>query len=299
MPYRYTWSNGNNAGNTIAALCPGTYSVTVTDAAGCTRTTSSLILNPDTLTLQAIATTAYCSGACIGTGLALPAGGYGAYGFLWSDPAQQTTVRATHLCQGSYTVTVTDAGNCSASATIIVQYSDSLPTVTASVDTSLIFKGQTVVLHGQPMGSYAYGWTPSAGLGQTDIPEPHATPLETTIYTLTVTDSNGCSNNDTVRIEVKNLSCTEPEFFIPNAFTPNTDNKADVFMVQGYSIASLHMSIYDRWGEKVFETNNPSEGWDGTFNGKALAPDVYVYMVDGVCWDKQSFKRKGNVTLVR
>lgn len=80
-----------------------------------------------------------------------------------------------------------------------------------------------------------------------------------------------------------------PLFFIPNAFTPNGDANNDIFRVRGEQIRELLVRVYDRWGEKVFETTTPGKGWDGTYKGKKVNPGVFVYYVESVCFNNEKF----------
>jgi gliding motility-associated-like protein len=114
-----------------------------------------------------------------------------------------------------------------------------------------------------------------------------------------MTDLLGCSNTDTVTIVVEEVICEEPEIFIPNAFTPNGDDNNDRVFVRGNTIREMTFRIYNRWGEKVFETNDPSIGWDGTYGGKAATPAVYVYYLEAICFDNQNFYKQGNISLIR
>ncbi len=93
----------------------------------------------------------------------------------------------------------------------------------------------------------------------------------------------------------------EPEavVYIPNIFSPNSDGQNDIFRVRGENIETLHLTVYNRWGEKVFEGNEPKAAWDGTFINKACPAGVYYYMAEiGFVGGKREM-RKGNVTLVR
>ena len=87
--------------------------------------------------------------------------------------------------------------------------------------------------------------------------------------------------------------------FIPNAFSPNKDGQNDKLYVRGPFIESFIFRVYDRWGELVWETTNLSEGWDGTFRGKLLDPDVYDYYLQATCVGGLENIIKGNVTLIR
>jgi gliding motility-associated-like protein len=85
--------------------------------------------------------------------------------------------------------------------------------------------------------------------------------------------------------------------FIPTAFTPNSDGMNDVFRVKGENLQNFKLLVYDRWGEKIYESSNPNEGWDGTYKGRPVQQDTYVYQVTAKnIGDK---KMTGAVTLVR
>ncbi|MCP4441909.1 MAG: gliding motility-associated C-terminal domain-containing protein, partial [Aureispira sp.] len=133
----------------------------------------------------------------------------------------------------------------------------------------------------------------------TTIYNPVVTPTVTTVYNLTVTNSKGCSNQDSIVMNIKPPQCSNPNVFVPNAFTPNNDGQNDVLYVRGANIRELYFAVYDRWGEKVFETTSLDIGWDGTFKGKTLPPDVFGYYLDCKCDDGYTLFQKGNVTLIR
>ena len=84
-----------------------------------------------------------------------------------------------------------------------------------------------------------------------------------------------------------------------NAFSPNGDGVNDILRVRGLNLLELELKIFDRWGELVFETTDQSIGWDGTFKGKEVDPDVYVYHLRVICFDEQENLIKGNITLIR
>lgn len=91
-----------------------------------------------------------------------------------------------------------------------------------------------------------------------------------------------------------------PVVLVPNVFTPNNDTKNDVLHVLGNGIKELHLVIYDRWGEKVFETSNQQDGWDGTYNGKQMNTAVFVYYLTATLSDgTPPLTQKGNISLIR
>lgn len=87
----------------------------------------------------------------------------------------------------------------------------------------------------------------------------------------------------------------------PNAFSPNNDGHSDLFILQGWEncITSFYFVIFDRWGEKVFETENIDEGWDGSFKGKPLDPAVFVYYIKAKDLKGEKVLKKGNISLIR
>ncbi len=299
-PYRYQWNDPLSQTTSDAdSLCAGTYTIQITDSLGCILSNTYNINEPPALNIQTVSTVAYCRGACIGTAQTLVQGGNGGYQYVWSDPAQQQTALAIQLCSGNYTVTVTDSKGCLITDTIQVIYSDSLPMIDATADTNQLYQGQSTTLHADPTINYVINWSPSTSLNSSSSTDPLSTPPQTTTYTLSIIDRNQCSNSDTVTIFVKDVLCTEPEIFIPNAFSPNGDQQNDKLYVRGNTIESMQLVIYDRWGEKVFESTQKNSGWDGTYKGKAVAPGVFAYYLEVICFDQNKFIKKGNITVIR
>ena len=112
--------------------------------------------------------------------------------------------------------------------------------------------------------------------------------------TLTINTANGCNDTYTTIIEKEALS----EVFVPKAFTPNGDYENDILYVRG-GIDAMSIKIYNRWGEKVFESDDQSIGWDGTFNGAPVDPGVFVYHLSTHCAETPESFKKGNITLIR
>lgn len=300
-PYNYQWNDPFLQQSVSAdSLCIGTYSVTVTDSRGCTTVASVTITQPAPLSLNITSQPDYCGGICAGQATAFVSGGNGNYNYSWSDPQNQITSTANGLCPDTISLTVTDQLGCEIQGQMIIGYVDSFPTVDAIADTNLIYQGQSTSLHGIiQAGGLQFLWTPSGSLSDATIQDPIASPNATTTYTVIATDANGCTAEDTVTIYVTEILCNEPEIFIPSAFSPNNDQQNDILYVRGNTIEKVYLAIYDRWGEKIFETNSTSFGWDGTYQGKLLPPDVYVFYVEATCYNKTEFRKKGNITLIR
>jgi gliding motility-associated-like protein len=103
------------------------------------------------------------------------------------------------------------------------------------------------------------------------------------------------------RSGLSNEACQENCVFfsLPNIFTPNGDGINDVYALNGQGFDLKYFRIYNRWGEKVFETNQIDEPWDGTYHGKMYEPEVFVYDLQAVCSSGEVLSKKGNITLIR
>ena len=102
-----------------------------------------------------------------------------------------------------------------------------------------------------------------------------------------------CADTIPVIVEEQNT------FFIPNAFSPNGDGNNDILFVRGKNIQELNLSVYDRWGQRVFQTSDINEGWDGKYRGKEMENAVFVYYLTLTYTDGKTETKKGNVSLIR
>jgi gliding motility-associated-like protein len=124
------------------------------------------------------------------------------------------------------------------------------------------------------------------------------TPEETTTYTVTVTDVDGCTGIASITITVIQPECEE-DVFLPNAFTPNGDDVNSVLFVRSNFVDEMLLIIYNRWNEEVFRSTSQNVGWDGTYKGVDLAPDSYAYYLTVTCVDGFTIERSGNINLIR
>jgi gliding motility-associated-like protein len=118
---------------------------------------------------------------------------------------------------------------------------------------------------------------------------------KTYTVTLIATAANGCQ--DTARRQIETL--IEPAVDVPNAFTPLTGGINSIVFVRGYGITKIKFAIWNRWGQKVFETEDRKVGWDGTYKGVVQPMDVYAYTLEAEFVDGTKAKRKGDITLIR
>lgn len=160
-------------------------------------------------------------------------------------------------------------------------------------DTTVRF-GQAVELNGS--GAVRYNWSPAYNISSITNPAVRVSPYKTTQYILTGYNSKSCFSSDTINVIVIE-DCGE--MYVPNAFTPNNDGTNDVLYVRGICLESLTFMIFNRWGEKVFETADQRNGWDGTYKGEDLNTGVFVYRLEGKTFDGKAYSSKGNITLLR
>lgn len=198
-----------------------------------------------------------------------------------------------------YVYTVINENGCEATDSAFVGVVN-IGEVTATADPSEICIYFTTQLNVNQVPGVTYDWSNGETLNDSTISNPVGTPLETTTYTVTVTDEeSSCEVVSSVTVTVVHPACEEPYVFFPNAFTPNGDGHNDVLYLRGSDVTEVYFIIYNRWGEKMFESNSQSEGWDGTFNGKELGADVYGFYLRVRCGNGEEFIKKGNVTILR
>lgn len=157
--------------------------------------------------------------------------------------------------------------------------------------------GENIVLDACATGDN-YFWQPAEYLNCHDCSNPTASPMLPEInYTATVSNTNGCSINCYYNIQVTDIPS---DIFVPNTFTPNGDGLNDVFLIPEDYIQLLSFQIFDRWGEKLFETTDIHTGWDGTVRGKHALPGVYAYFISYKIYNGgKEYMKTGNITLIR
>ncbi|MWB96913.1 hypothetical protein GON26_21340, partial [Flavobacterium sp. GA093] len=193
--YTYSWAPSGGTAATATGLSAGNYTVTITDANGCTATDSVIITEPTAITTTTSQTNLSCDGGSNGVASVSATGGTGGYTYSWS-PSGGTAATATGLTAGTYTVTITDANSCTATASIILTEPSAFIATTSKTDVSCNSgsNGLASVIATGGTGAYTYSWSPTGGTAAT------ATGLTAGTYTVTVTDANGCTATQTATI---------------------------------------------------------------------------------------------------
>jgi len=292
----FAWSPTTGVNNPAVAspiLSPAiTTLYTVTASTGSCTTTKSFNVTVNTAAnLTVHADTSICSGASFNANTIS-----NGTSFAWtpttgvSNPAIANPVLSpTFTTQYSLTAT---AGSCSNTKSFVVTVTPGA-SISAGSDIT-IFSGQSFQLQGSGTAG-TYLWTPATGLSATNILQPVAKPTVTTNYTLKVTTAQGCSASANVMVTVVN-DCVKPM----QAFTPNGDGFNDTwFVTTGNCVKRVTAIVYNRWGGKVFESNDYKNDWDGKYKGKPVADGTYYFVVHYELVTNTAVDRKGNVTILR
>ncbi len=282
--YFFNWdtSPAQNS-QTVTGLGAGSYTVIVNSLNACSISSTFLLAAPTPIVISTNITDVSCvSGK--GSITATVTGGTPPYQYTWSNAA--TTSTAGNLDPGNYSLLVVDANGCSKnSGPLEVRSIPGGLLVDLGPDRN-ICPGTSVTL---TPGTYAgYLW-------QDNSTGPSYTVNGTGTYYVTVTNTNGCTGSDTVRVKV---DCSD--IYFPSAFTPDADGRNDGFGPVGniLSLSNYGLYVYNRYGQQVFITNDPLHKWDGTFKGAKPNTGSFVWMAEYIL-NGQRQSRKGTVTLIR
>jgi len=225
---------------------------------------------------------------CPGETVVLHAGG--GSGYAWSPIASNSdSLVISPAIGGNYSVGVSDDLGCSDTAFVEVTLFPA-PSVAALGGATLDY-GESTVL--QASGNGTFIWSPDSSLSCITCPDPIAAPITTTVYTVQLTDSNGCKAISAVTVFFRGT------LFVPNTFTPNGDGYNDRFYALGKEIKDFKLMVFDRWGMLLFTTDRLDEGWDGTFHGHDSPIDTYVWRIDLTENDGKQRTVLGHVNLIR
>lgn len=276
----YQWSNSNSVQQqTITAA--GNYSVIGTTAQGCRSYDTLKVLqvypNP-------VVTLADKPGICEGQSVKLDAGNFASY--LWNNGSYSQTINVT--VPGQYYVTVKDVRGCEGSDTTLVPVILPAPAGFLPVDTSICQYG-TIQL--KSIRSYnSYLWSTNQTGNSITISKSGQ-------YWLEVTDKDQCAGRDSIQVAPK--ECMEG-FYIPTAFTPDGNGRNDLFFPLVFGeVKEYHFTVFNRWGEKVFESRELGKGWNGSTGAMKQDTNVFVWVCSYRLEGKEKKVEKGSVVLIR
>ncbi len=296
--YTYSWTNTTSTTNSaiVNPTASTTYYVTVSDSCGNTATDSILVNITPYVPLQM--TFNNDTSICGGQNVLLDANvtnGRPDYIYSWSPNISAIdNAFVTPIASTNYVLTVTDA--CSLSI------SDSAMITVYPIDANYNYSfttNQTVQFNNLSSGGVSYFWDFGDGSqdGTSTATNPTHYYINDGTYTVMLisTNANGCPDTTYQTIIVT----PDFYFYFPNAFTPNSNGTNDYFMGYGVGISSYHMQIFDRWGERLFETSDLYTGWDGTYKGNKCPAGVYVVKFNVAGSRVDPVQRIGMVNLIR
>ncbi len=292
QPYTYWWNSAPAQITAVATNLPaGTFTVTVTDANGCSATNSVTISQPVTdmeISIDQVNVT--CNGGTNGSATAAVAGGLEPYSFSWNTDPEQTKENVTDLAAGIYTITVTDSYGCIKTQTITID--EPLPiTVNSTVTPTSCPDSED----GAISLTIAGGTTPFTVLWSDGSTGVNRTGLTPGSYTAVIADQNSCGETVTAEVDFSfSFGC----LVIPQVITPNNDGYNDVWQIRNIDLyPDAEVRVFNRWGKMVFSTRNLADNpWNGTVGGKLVPTDSYhyiLYLNDG------SKPRSGVISVIR
>ncbi|MCB9330986.1 MAG: VCBS repeat-containing protein [Lewinellaceae bacterium] len=301
-PYTYGWSPPGAANKPQLPDIPaGSYSLTVTDAADCTEAATAQVGNFPPIVFDLEADSVQCFGEQNGAIRVESADGTLLYS-LDGGPYAQTTF-FENLPAGQYSIAAEDVNGCVLQQ--VIQVAEPPAVVVSLPDDATVLLGDSILINIflPNAGLVTYAWKDPSYLSCIDCPNPIARPLDNIQYVLTVTNASGCSATDDMFIQVDKQLLT----YVPNAMIPGaqSDLNGRFTMSFGPSVQRVkRLQIFDRWGGLMYERlnalpNDDTSAWDGRWNGKAVQPGVYTWLLELDLVDGQTEVLGGSVTVLR
>jgi gliding motility-associated-like protein len=273
-PYKYYWADTlnlfNNNRESINNLEAKDYLFRVVDYFGCDRSVIIPVYEPTPLSAIFNTSNIKCYGNSDGAIKVLASGGVPPYDFRWNDTVTGGTLTAIEA--GNYAVTITDFNNCKLVADTTLYQPKRLSVNLYPKSVSCMELQDAYIETGVGGGTpeYTFKWN----TGQTT---QNISGLEAGFYSLTVRDQNNCTDSASAEINPSETDC----IYIPNSFTPNGDGKNDTWMIKNIGLRpNCVVIIFNKWGNKLFESKGYNEPWDGTMNGSPLPADTYYFIID-------------------
>lgn len=302
-PYEYSWLHGPDT-PFLSGTPPGIYTVTVTDASGCTKTEAFTVTQPKPISIDLTPEIIVdCDAQSVFVRLgARVEGGFGDYQYNWSR-GNSLDASLEVNDPGRVTLVITDGRGCQRQAEIdieIPQFANADFIISSEgLNRDNMLSANDLISFTDNSGPGAVSWSWSFGdeFSSTEQnPEHTYASLGDYAVRLEVTDGVGC-----ITESIRNLRVEEGfRVMIPSAFTPNGNGENDLFRPKFFGLREMTFLIYNRWGELIFSTSDlETNGWDGTINGKQASNDNYTYRFIGRSFNNILVNKAGGFKLLR
>lgn len=296
-----TWTTGSNG--QFTGLAAGSYNARVTDFYGCAYVQTVIVPEPAELTATFDNDNALCHGENSGSIRVQITGGSAPYFYRLSNGATSENGVFNNVIAGLYDVTVVDETNCAKTFSTTIYEPDSVTISTQPpIDSIIMELGNTRTIN--IVSNYSDAsitWNPPVGLACTTCAQNVISTYNDITYTITASVNlfgKACTASMLLPVKV----IPNYQIYIPNSFSPNGDGFNDEYEILGNkaAIKFLEFRVFNRWGEKVFESNDINFKWTAGFNGSPLNPGLYIYYLKLVFLDNhEETKYKGSITLIR
>ncbi len=292
----YQWSTGQSSNNiSVSPTTTTTYSVNGYSNIGCPAVGSITIYVNSGFDLSYINNPEIC-GQNNGSIILEVSGGNPPFNYNWSNGSSDLLIN--NLSSGSYKVTVTDVNSCFETVNINVDDHNTVSANFSYVTTNITIDNPVVNFINNSSGGTNFFW--DFGDGDTSnqhSPEHAYENIGTYTVMLIVSDDQNCVDTAITILEIKDFFT----YYVPNVITPNADGQNDVFHIFATNIElnDYSMRIFNRWGNQLFYSTDPSKGWDAKYNGKLVPQGVYYYIINFT--DSQNYNKhilQSNLTVI-
>jgi gliding motility-associated-like protein len=301
-PYQFNWSN-KSTNKDLTKLKQGIYTLNLIDSNGCFATYTDSLVDPARQRKgNIVVKDLVCENTPDAEITVVGTEGVSPYQYsIDSGNFFSFKNKWIKLNDGYYYILIKDRENCETYIDTTISPAPKLR-INATPENSTIKLGESVqlgfdVLQGNNSWINETLWSEGIGLNCTDCAQPIASTFVDNKYILTIRYLSRCTLKDTVYIRVLD----ENELYIPSAFSPlstNTENSS--FKIYSNNLISAHLTIFNRWGEKVFETNDANlNGWDGKYKGEIAPNGEYSYIAEVVYLNRRKVIKQGHLVLIR
>ncbi len=273
-PYQFTWFNSTFALSAqtedLIDFPKDTYQVEIIDSNGCFYEYFLILPQPDSLYITTNDVMVTCFGGTDGAIDISVFGGNPGYTYQWSTG--EVTEDISNLPSGTYNVLVTDTKNCTDSEEIVIVSPEPISSSITTTAVSCIDQadGSALVEATGGVGLFTYLWSNGTSNALNES-------LSNTLYSVLITDALGCTGTDSVVVPINPIACIDPV----NCFTPNGDQVNDTWVIDNMALyPELSLTIFNKWGNLVFEQNGTYSPWDGTYDSRELPAGTYYYIIN-------------------